>query len=330
MNTNIQPLDKEIALTGLMKRNYWYYTFLFVTFSIALLLSLFLITLWDNIFVIIVNAIFLGFLRLQIGFVWHDLSHMQVFQGKKKNLFLASLVWGIFLWASASWWENYHNAHHKNTNQLGSDPDLDIPFLFDTRQIMGAWFLTRKIILPFQHIFFLPGLFLIYPYKFVQCLYRVKNHINLKTIFETLLIILSISGFVFFVFHFLSFYYALFFFVLHIASLGIYMGIAFLPNHFWETIIEKNDSYQRYYQIITSRNITWGRITDFIFWGLNLQIEHHLYPTMPRPNLPKAGKMTKEYCKKGEIPYHEVSTLTSFQEILFSLKELTKNLAKTR
>jgi fatty acid desaturase len=325
MNIDIWTLDKEVALSGLMKRNYLYYLFLAGLLFLWFSLSIFLITLWDNILIIVLNGIFLGFLRLQIGFIGHDLSHIQVFQGKNKNIFFASLIWGIFLWASASWWQDYHNSHHKNTNQLGSDPDLDIPFLFDSRQIKRAWIFTKKFIFPLQHIFFLPGLSLTYPYKFIQCIQWIKSNLNYKSIFETFLIVVSILSFLFFVFHYLSLFYGILFFVIHIIILSVYMGIAFLPNHFWETIIEKNDIYKRYYQIITSRNISWGKIIDFLLWGLNLQIEHHLYPTMPRPNLPKAGKMTKIYCKKAEIPYHEVGVLTSFKEILFSLKELTTN-----
>ena len=35
-------------------------------------------------------------------------------------------------------------------------------------------------------------------------------------------------------------------------------------------------------QVLTSRNVRGGPITDFVFGGLNYQIEHHLFPAMPR------------------------------------------------
>ena len=35
----------------------------------------------------------------------------------------------------------------------------------------------------------------------------------------------------------------------------------------------------------TARNISGGRLTTFMLGGLNYQIEHHLFPSMPRPNL---------------------------------------------
>ena len=36
-------------------------------------------------------------------------------------------------------------------------------------------------------------------------------------------------------------------------------------------------------QVLTSRNVRGGRFTDFALGGLNYQIEHHLFPSMPRP-----------------------------------------------
>ena len=37
--------------------------------------------------------------------------------------------------------------------------------------------------------------------------------------------------------------------------------------------------------MLTSRNVRGGWLVDFALGGLNYQIEHHLFPSMPRPNL---------------------------------------------
>ena len=37
--------------------------------------------------------------------------------------------------------------------------------------------------------------------------------------------------------------------------------------------------------MLTSRNVRGGWLTDLALGGLNYQIEHHLFPSMPRPNL---------------------------------------------
>ena len=44
-------------------------------------------------------------------------------------------------------------------------------------------------------------------------------------------------------------------------------------------------------QVLMSRNIIGNRFTTFLMGGLNYQIEHHLFPSMPRPNLRRAQRI---------------------------------------
>ena len=44
-------------------------------------------------------------------------------------------------------------------------------------------------------------------------------------------------------------------------------------------------------QVLTSRNVRGGRVVDFALGGLNYQIEHHLFPSMPRPELAHAQRV---------------------------------------
>ena len=47
--------------------------------------------------------------------------------------------------------------------------------------------------------------------------------------------------------------------------------------------------------------------------GLNYQIEHHLFPNMPRPHLRKAQEIVKEYCEAHTIPYTETGLFQSLR-----------------
>jgi fatty acid desaturase len=70
-------------------------------------------------------------------------------------------------------------------------------------------------------------------------------------------------------------------------------------------------------QVLTSRNIIGrtrlgsGSINAFM-GGLNYQVEHHLFPSMPRPNLAKAAEIVREYCATHKIPYTETSLPKSY------------------
>ena len=46
--------------------------------------------------------------------------------------------------------------------------------------------------------------------------------------------------------------------------------------------------------------------------GLNYQIEHHLFPSMPRPHLALARRLVREHCRSHDVPYAETNLLTAW------------------
>ncbi len=82
-------------------------------------------------------------------------------------------------------------------------------------------------------------------------------------------------------------------------------------------------------QVVTSRNIRSSYLTDFLYGGLNYQIEHHLFPTMPRKALRRARPITIEYCSQIGLPYHEVGVFRSYAEVVIHLYHTTKAYQRT-
>ncbi len=80
----------------------------------------------------------------------------------------------------------------------------------------------------------------------------------------------------------------------HQAVWGIYMGSTFAPNHKGMPIIAAADNLDFLRrQVLTSRNVRGGWFTDFALGGLNYQIEHHLFPSMPRGSLRHAQPIVR-------------------------------------
>jgi fatty acid desaturase len=77
---------------------------------------------------------------------------------------------------------------------------------------------------------------------------------------------------------------------------------------------EKVDYLRR--QVLTSRNVRGGRLTDLVLGGLNYQIEHHLFPSMPRPSLRRAQALVRAYCEQHGISYAETSLARSYTEVI--------------
>ena len=76
-------------------------------------------------------------------------------------------------------------------------------------------------------------------------------------------------------------------------------------------------------QVLTARNINAHPLTDFWYGGLNYQIEHHLFPTVPRGNLRRLQAIVKSFCAEQAISYHETSMLGSFRELFQYLHEIS-------
>ena len=75
-------------------------------------------------------------------------------------------------------------------------------------------------------------------------------------------------------------------------------------------------------QVVTARNISGGRLTTFMLGGLNYQIEHHLFPAMPTPNLRKAQPIVQAYCEEVGVSYAQTGLIASYREALQHLHEV--------
>jgi fatty acid desaturase len=110
---------------------------------------------------------------------------------------------------------------------------------------------------------------------------------------------------------------AVLFIAVHQALMGVYLGCSFAPNHKGMPVLapgQKLDYLRK--QVLTSRNVAGGRWVDFLLGGLNYQIEHHLFPNMPRPNLRRAQALVHDFCTRHGIPYSQCGLLRSYTEVL--------------
>lgn len=81
-------------------------------------------------------------------------------------------------------------------------------------------------------------------------------------------------------------------------------------------------------QVLTSRNIHGGWFVDVLLGGLNYQIEHHLFPSMPRPALRHAQVIVSEFCTQRGISYAQCGLFRSYGYVLEHLHEVAAPLRK--
>ena len=101
----------------------------------------------------------------------------------------------------------------------------------------------------------------------------------------------------------------------------MYLGCAFALNHKGMPIFSESDQVDFLHrQILTSRNIRGGRFVTLVLGGLNYQIEHHLFPSMPRSSLRSAQPIVRAFCAHHDIAYVESGPLESYRHIVRYLR----------
>jgi fatty acid desaturase len=104
------------------------------------------------------------------------------------------------------------------------------------------------------------------------------------------------------------------------AVFSLYLGVSFAPNHKGMPVTDAAACFARR-QVITARNISGGRLTTFLLGGLNYQIEHHLFESMPRPNLRRVQGPVRDFCAAAGLGYREETFTGSFRQILRHLSD---------
>ena len=320
-------LKKLIKKAGLLNRQPAYYTYKIATTIGLFALSIVLLFVVHNFWFQLGNAVLLAVASAQLGFLGHDGGHRQVFGSTGKNEILTLITGNLLIGMSNGWWLDKHNAHHSHPNELDMDPDIDLGVLAfsdeDVRTVGKKKGLLRLIVQN-QKYFFFPLLSLLgidLQKRSIEYLLTKKEKYRLL---EAVLLVLHHALYLGMLFYCLNPWQAVIFMLIHQALFGVFLGSAFAPNHKGMPILEKGsrvDFLRR--QVLTSRNIHSGFFNDFWYGGLNYQVEHHLFPSMPRNNLKRAQKIVKTYCQEHSIAYYETSIIQSFREILLFLHEVS-------
>jgi fatty acid desaturase len=264
-------------------------------------------------------AALLAFLFTQADFVAHDAGHQQICQSRRGNRLVGLVVGNLLTGLSFGWWVPKHNAHHAHPNVVGRDPDIGagaLAFAF-TAEIAQAKGRAGRILARNQAWFFFPLLLLEGAGLHISGVDALRQRRDRSAAVEGLLLGAHGALYLIAVFWVLSPWRALSFLAVQQGLFGLYLGCSFAPNHKGMPVYEDDSDLsllQR--QITTSRNVTGGRITSFLFGGLNYQIEHHLFPTMPRRNLARAQRIIRVFCAERGIVYTEESLVGSYRHAL--------------
>lgn len=273
-----------------------------------------------------VGAAILGVVSAQYGFIAHEAAHKQIFTVNKTNEWVGLFLANLFAGLSYGFWLPKHNRHHAKPNQIDYDPDINIRVLSFTTESVEKKKGMEKLLTKNQGWLF-PILLLFTGFdllldSFVSVFSKKKN-VSHRALEFSLMMFRQIAPFVAFWLLSGNVIVAGLMWLTMMMTFGLFMGMAFAPNHKGMPLVPENSRvgfFER--QVLTSRNIRSSWWSDNFMGGLNFQVEHHLFPSMSRPNLKKAHQLVMEYCEKHNVPFVEVGFFSSYGIIISYLNKV--------
>ena len=317
--SSFTSLTRQVHELGLMRRRYGYYWS-------KLIGAVLIIAAWIAGFVWIgdswwqlVNAFVLAIVMTQVAFLGHDAAHRQIFKSGRWNDWVSLIVATLLVGISYGWWRSKHNRHHANPNRVGADPDIALAAIAMTPAMASRHRspLMRKLV-AHQGWYFFPLLLLEGLSMHADSIKRVLRPENAERRWvELSFLTVRLGGMLALVFLVLPPGKAVAFLAVQLAVFGFYLGFSFAPNHIGMPLVSpklKLDFLRR--QVLMSRNISGGPWMSVLMGGLNYQVEHHLFPSMARPNLRKIQSLVAAHCAAEGVPYTQTTLWSAYRTII--------------
>ncbi len=314
-------LSRRVRDGGLMVRRRGYYPVkIGTTVGAMLLLAAAAVVVgnsWWNLGV----AVGVAFVLAQLGFIGHDAGHRQICSRRRDNDTVGLLVANLGTGFSFGWWLAKHNRHHAHTNRPDKDPDMApgaLVYTSDQAEALGS--LGRRWA-SMQVVLLVPLLFLEALNLHVSSIAALVRRRDRGALVEAGLLLGHLGVFFVAPFVVLSPLRAAAFIAVTQSLFGFYLGVSFLTNHVgMPALVSRDELGFLRRQVLTSRNLSGPTFIAFLFGGLDTQIEHHLFPTMPRANLRRARRLVRPYCTERRIAYTEQSPWTAYGDVLRHLR----------
>jgi fatty acid desaturase 2 (delta-6 desaturase) len=269
------------------------------------------------------SVLFLLISLSQAGWSQHDFGHLSVFKSNRLNHIFHSITMNLIKGASTSWWQHLHNQHHSKPNVLYKDPDTRLEPLFVVGETVPKIMAEKqKNTFPYnwQHCyFFAVGPPLLFPLYFQYMVF--KHPIVRREWMDVFLMSLFYIKFLVMYVPLLGFAGAIgFFFFTRCLESHWFVWVS-QSNHIPMDIEEDKERPWLALQLYATCDVEKSFFNDWFTGHLNFQIEHHLFPTMPRHNLHRIQPYVREMCAKHGIPYKCKSMPEAFKDVVLSLKK---------
>ena len=324
-------LSRQVRRAGLLERRRGYYVWKIAVTGAALAAGWVAFVVVGDSWWQVAVAVWLAVVFTQVGFLGHDAGHRQITGSRRVSYVLGVLHGNLGIGLSYGWWVGKHNRHHAHPNTEGADPDITLRVLAFTAAQARAGRGVARLGFRYQAYLFFPLLLGEAVSLHAASIRALTSRAARHRLLETVLLAAHVGGYLTAVALMLSPVKAVVFILVQQGLFGGYLGCSFAPNHKGMPVLaaaDRSDFLRR--QVLTSRNVRGGWLTDAALGGLNYQIEHHLFPSMPRPNLRRSQALVRAFCEQQGLPYCQTSLAGSYAQALRHLNAVGRTASADR
>lgn len=246
-------------------------------------------------------------LATSIAMLGHEGSHRSFSASAKRNALLTYLAFPMFSGLASLYWHNKHDRlHHGHPNVEGVDPDIKpFPFASTKGEHMTSGPKARWFQRNFQKWLFWPMSTLMalgMRRSSLVYLWNYEDKRDRRWWFDVATVSMHYIGWMLIPSLIWGPLIGIGIYSLIWAGVGICLALVFAPAHMGLPIVNEQN-HDWIHQLETTRNLELPKVISFFFIGLDYQVEHHLFPKIPHANLPRAAKITAEWCKRHGVVY---------------------------
>lgn len=310
---DMRTLCKQLEDDGLFDADPIFYTGKVIELLSILFVTLYLLnTHWH------LSAFMMGLFFQQAGWLAHDFAHTQVTH-KYKPIFV-TLLGTVAQGFTGEWWIPKHMMHHARPNAVDEkngkpwDTDIDTaPFIYWTNLLLNSK-TNPSFMLKYQGYILwliLPFSKFVWDFNSLVATYkrRAWGQVGLSIAHHGVIILLL----------------GLPYYIVSRLWGGFLIGWVFIMSHNGTEYYLRPDVPFYESQIRTTRNVSPDWFMTWFTGGLNYQIEHHMFPKLPRHSLPKVATKVRGICERHGFDYIVMGMVECSMHLTSYLNNLWKS-----
>jgi len=276
-------------------------------------------------------AVVLALFWQQCGWLAHDFCHHQVCAWRPANTAAAYALGNLAQGFSVAWWKGKHNQHHAAPNELAGegstaalDPDIDtLPLLAWSPAVVAALPVgaPERALLRIQHWLFLPILLaarLAWAQQSVSTVVGLARAGGKDAAVEVASLAAHYTLYLGAAFTVLPPLAAVAWALGAQAACGLLLALVFVQSHNGMEVYTTTHDFVTA-QAVSTRDIAPGAWADWFTGGLNYQIEHHLFPGLPRHNLGLVAPAVASLFAKHGLEYEACGMAMGTRRVMQTL-----------